>query len=99
MLARVVSALWKSRPSGPSGPSSQPLHQPELERVRKQLVPRIDAHLGRESTGARRRRIERIHQRLVRARFPGGVEGRAPEAIALHSAIRGKRLYLEVRLG
>ena len=45
--------------------NSKPFHQSQLVRMRQQLVPRVDAHLGGELAALLRLRIEREHGRAV----------------------------------
>src|SRR5215472_2042256 len=77
---------------------SQPLHQPKLVRMREQLMPGIDAHLGAELPAFWRLDIECEHNSPVGILLVRGSERGLPQAVRGAVRVRGERWRREIRL-
>src|SRR5476649_1487258 len=75
-------------------PLLQFLHEAELEGVREELMPRVDANLRRELAAFRRLCVEDKYRGAVRVVFAVRRKHHAPYALARASAVRRQRRNL-----
>src|ERR1700680_3253143 len=76
----------------------QLLHEPKFERMREELMPRIDTDLGNKLTALHRFGIERKHRPALRVALFGRRKHYAPLTVAHLLSVGGERGRLKITL-